>query len=202
MKNLRHLGFEDVIPEESWLSRVIRFVDRENVMEFFKSAVNPIPVPPTNRAEEMVVARRETYSYFVDVGPRVTDNKAIKASLCDIIETNRRFVIIDSEIRDLDARLVLAQEKSDQEKIKLKVLLANTATAIRFAGVGDMNVNFEEGGVFVEGDDNALARAAIKAIIDGLKFIYCADAVLTNDDESTRLKELSEARVRMGQVRR
>ena len=187
----RPLGFPDfIIPEESWLTKVARFVDRKNVMEFFQAAIDPMGVP--NTLSERVHSGRSGAYRFLFEGNALLDNQKVYHSVKDISESYRRIISRRIDLEDLEQQLNGMRVRLHDEEAVLKANIFKSATTIVAIAQQD---NFNPDDLYMEGNDRGLAnRVQLQEVCRFLKYIYCTDSVLDRGQEVIDLTNNNFAR--------
>jgi len=146
------LGFPDfVIPEESWLVKVARFVDRKNVMEFF--TVHLVPLRPLVSDSERVHLGRDLAHHFVFNDNALLENPKVYQTVKEISDSYRRIISRRIDMEEINhARHQLALKITEEES-QLKSLLVRASTTI----IATANENFNPEAIYIEGDDNTNA---------------------------------------------
>jgi hypothetical protein len=144
------LGFpEFVIPEEAWLCKVARFVDRKNVMEFFGEALTGIQ-PITINSERIHHGRTVAFRYIFQ-GNRLLDNNKVFNAVKDISETYRRIISKRIDLEEMQFAQQTLAGKLAEEEGALKALLVRAATTI----IAVANDQFDPEEIYVDGGENA-----------------------------------------------
>jgi hypothetical protein len=176
----RPLGFPDfIIPEEGWLTKVARYIDRKNVMEFFQAAIDPMGLP-LNVSERVHSNRTAAYEYLFE-GNALLENQKVYHSVKDISESYRRIISRRIDLEDLEQQLNAMRARLHDEEAVLKSNIFKSATTIVAIAQHD---NFNPDDLYMEGDDRALAnRVQLQEVCRLLKYIYCTDSVLDRTQE-------------------
>jgi hypothetical protein len=179
-ENRRPLGFPDfIIPEEGWLTKVARYIDRKNVMEFFQASIDPMGVPLT--VSDRVHHGRNAAYRFLFEGNALLDNQKVYHSVKDISESYRRIISRRIDLEDLEQQLNAMRARLHDEEAVLKSNIFKAATTIVAIAQQD---NFNPDDLYMEGDDRALAnRVQLQEVCRLLKYIYCTDSVLDRTQE-------------------
>jgi len=151
----RPLGFPPfVIPEETWLTKVARFVDRKNVMEFFQQELEPIG-QPMHLSERVHQARRNAHRYVFN-NNNLLENNRVFNSLKEISDCYRRIISRQIDIEDIaNARQELERKLAEEEAL-LKSSLVKASTTIVAAAQAD----FDPDQIYMEGDEVGIQNRA------------------------------------------
>jgi hypothetical protein len=189
------LGFaEFTIPEEVWLTKIARFVDRKNVMEFFQASLQPIG--QAQFMSERVHGSRTNAHQFVFADNNILENPRVHQSVVEISECYRRIISKRIDIEEMARELQVLRNKLRDEEATQKSALIKSATII--ISVAEDNFNPDQ--LYIEGNENAVnQRLQMVRIQRMLKFIYCTDSVLDRDAETAELAQ--EYAVRVNQNR-
>jgi phenylpyruvate tautomerase PptA (4-oxalocrotonate tautomerase family) len=181
--NERPFGFpEFTIPEESWLTKVARFVDRKNVMEFFQSSIEPNGIP-RNTSERIHSARTNAHQFVFGDG-QLLDNQKVYLAVKEISECYRRIISKRIEIQETEHTLAQQRLKLAEEDTALKSSLLKSSTTIVAIAANDFNPDE----LYIEGNQTGQAnRLQLLQINKILRFVYCTDSVLDRDQEVLRL---------------
>jgi hypothetical protein len=190
--NLLPLGFpEFIIPEESWITKVARFVDRRNVMEFFESHIEGNALP-RNMSERVHSSRMNTHQFLFGDN-NLLQNKEVYETVKDISESHRRIISKRIDIEEAEHVLAQLRIKLTQEEASLKSSILRSSTTIM--AIAQQNFNPDE--LYMEGNEGAQAnRLQVVQINRLLKFIYCTDSVLDRGHEVAQLVDENAVRNR------
>lgn len=128
-RGMNPLGFPDfIIPEESWLVNVARFIDRKNVMEFFSVELTPLGQPESE--SERVHQGRVFAFEFLFQGNQLMQNPKVFGSLKEISECYRRIISKRVDLEEIEALRTSMQQKLVEEEGLLKSALMKASTTI------------------------------------------------------------------------
>ena len=187
---MRPLGFPDfVIPEEKWLSHIVRFVDRKNVLEFFEEAANPMANPQC-LSEQVHQARVNAHQFVFD-GNNILDNLHVYKAVKLISEAYRRTISRRIDIEELRNTIQQYELKLQEEDGLMKASVMKAGTTIVAVARGD----FDPETMLAGGEGAEGQRQELGQITRLLRFIYCTDSVLDRGEEITQmLNEYAVAR--------
>ena len=181
-RGMRPLGFpEFVIPEEKWLTNIVRFIDRKNVLEFFEEAVNPMAQPQC-LSEQVHQARVNAHQFVFD-GNNILENVHVYKAVKSISETYRRTISRRIDIEELRNNIAQSQVRLQEEEGMLKSSIMEAGTTIVSVARGD----FDPESMLSEGDIGDTQRQELTQITRLLKFIYCTDSVLDRGEEVNQM---------------
>jgi hypothetical protein len=151
----RHpLGFPTfVIPEEAWLCKVARFVDRKNVMEFFGAELEPLQ-PVTIDSERVHQGRLAAHRYIFH-NNNLLDNPRIFSCVKEISESYRKIISRRIDLEDAENTINLLRDRITEEEGQMKSALVKTATTI----ISIANDNFNPEEIYIEEDDRGNGQA-------------------------------------------
>lgn len=141
------LGYPpNIIPDETWLLNVARFMDRTNIAAIFKKDI------PDSEALDIPTARMkaakvncERYLLTADGLLHHTDVfEAVKA----IFYSHKRVNNKNSEVQALQARLQVANRQLQEERVRLQGYLEQAATTVYRRGTGDAESVMQEGAAY------------------------------------------------------
>lgn len=148
-RNLPVLGFADhVVPEECWLTKVARFVDRKNVMEFFAHDLDQVGIPRS--MSERVHSARMGAHRFIFADNNLMDNQRVFQCVKEISETYRRIISKKIDLEELEHQRHDLQGKVMEEEAHLKASLLKSATTI----MAIAQDNFDPEMIYVEGEEH------------------------------------------------
>ena len=132
-RGMNPLGFPDfMVPEEDWVMKVARFIDRTNVMEFFTERLQEIREPDIE-SERVYRARERAYAYLFD-NQNFINNPKIFNSLKDISECYRRIISKRIDVEELDMiRRSHLNKIAEEEGLLKSSLMKASATVIAMA---------------------------------------------------------------------
>ena len=176
----RALGLPDfIIPEESWLTKVARYVDRRNVMEFFHASIENNAIPRI--MSEQVHHGRDAAHRFLFAGNGLMDNQKVYNAVKDISDSYRRIISRRIDLEEIEQQRNAMTARLQDEEAILKSNLFKAATTIVAIAQQD---NFNPDDLYLEGDDQAQAnRLQLQEVNRLLKYIYCTDSVLDRSAE-------------------
>ena len=154
------LGFpENVIPEEASLTRIARYVDRKNVMEYFQQSLEPLGVPQLP-SENVHLARMEAHKFIFD-NNQLLNHPKVYGSVKEISDTYRKIISKKIDIEDINrTRLDLIGRLNDDEA-QLKASLMKASTTI----VAAAQDNFDPDEIYID-EQGAGARHQLRDITD------------------------------------
>lgn len=151
-KGQHTLGFPDfVIPEEAWLCKVARFVDRKNLMEFFGASLQELQ--PVRIDSERVHYGRTLAFQYIFQGNRLLENTKVFNSVREISESYRRIISKRIDLEEINNAQQQMAAKLAEEEGSLKALLVKAATTI----IAVANEQFDPEAIYIEGDEQANA---------------------------------------------
>jgi len=175
----RPLGFaEGVIPEETWLMRIARYIDQQNVSGIF---LEPVPNALNNNnimSQRMKTAKENVQNFiFIQAnGRNLLENSQIYGDLRKVWETQKRLNGRIQERIDTERLLGVANAKIQEETVKLEDCLLKAGMTVFAIGNGLNQAN----GLL---DQNSVEhRNQVQEIIQLLRFIYVADPVLNREE--------------------
>lgn len=146
-KGEKTLGFPDHwVPEEEWLVKVARYVDRKNVMEFFKLSL-PTREPNVSDTDKLHQARANAHVYLFG-GNNLMSNNKVYMGLKEISELYRKVINKKIDIEALEASRTTMYSKLAEEEALLKSCIMRTATTV----VATAESTFDPDEIYV--DDN------------------------------------------------
>ena len=152
-RGLKELGFPRfVVPEENWLVKVARFIDRKNVMEFFGSKLEDNEFPETV-SERVHHARDNAYSYVFH-GNNLMQNQKVYQAVKEISESYRRIISRKIDKKDLLNSLEQLEERLKEEEAFLKSSLVKASTSIM--AVAEQGWDMDQ--VYMEGENQLAFR--------------------------------------------
>lgn len=146
---LRELGLPplgypaNIIPDETWLLNVARYVDRSNIAAIFKKDIpdsEPLDIPTTR----MKVAKVNCEHYLLR-GDGLINHPEVFHSVQNIFLSHKRLNNKNSELQALQARLQLATRQLQEERVHLQNYLESAATTVYRRGTGDTESVMQEG---------------------------------------------------------
>jgi len=175
----RPLGFPNfTIPEETWLTKVARWVDRKNLMEFFQVHIEPLGVPRID--SERVHAGRVEAHRFLFQGNGLLDNHRVYQTVKEISESYRRIISRRIDLEEIELQRNTMRERLTEEEALLKTSLLKASTTI--VAIAQNGFNPED--LYIEGEERGLNnRHQLQEVGRLLKYIYCTDSVLDRGDE-------------------
>ena len=154
----QQLGFPDhAIPEESWLCKIARYVDRKNVLEFFSQAVQQV-APATCLSENVHIARINAHA-FVFEGNQLLDQQTVYQAVKEISESYRRIIGKKIDIEEINRSRLDMLGKLNTEEAHLKAALMKASTTI----IAVAEDNFDPDRVFNE-DEGERNRGQLRDI--------------------------------------
>ena len=145
--DLKPLGFPQwVVPEEVWLTKIARFIDKKNVMEFFSQTLEPINIP-SNMSERVHDARQAVFKFVFDNNNLMQNHKVYQA-VKEISDTYRRIISKTIDLEDLEHQKKEMSIKLSEEEAHLKSSLLRASTTIMAIAEEDFNPDqiYLEGG--------------------------------------------------------
>ena len=157
-RQLPPIGFnENCTPDESWLIKIIRYLDQENMLEtFHEQALNAQPANCLTRQVHM--AKIEAQHYLFGDNAALRTPKVI-AMLKDINDIGRKVRNRRADIQDLDRQRNSVHAKLGEEEAALKTQITNVALLLLNIG-GQV----DEDSIFIEGDQPRQNRQNLQEI--------------------------------------
>lgn len=146
---LRELGLPplgypaNIIPDETWLLNVARFVDRSNIAAIFKKEV-PNSEPLDIDSTRMKIAKVNCEQYLLK-GDGLFYHPDVFHAITNIFQSHKRLNNKISEVNALQARLQLATRQLQDERVHLQGYLETAATTVYRRGTGDTDSIMQEG---------------------------------------------------------
>lgn len=155
------LGFEvGLFPEDTWLYKVVRFIDRTNAtgvyLEPAPPRAQPFGLEPVSN--QMMRAKRHAETYLVG---GIINQPAVFSTLKALWDTHKREISRQREIEQLDRELASARAKLANEQPLVQSSLARAALVVFTAGTGN-----QADAIFVEGETAIHARLQLAEITD------------------------------------
>lgn len=145
-KGEHQLGFPDfIVPEESWLCKVARYVDRRNLMEFFSAQVQNFQ-HPTIESERIHLGRTFAFQFIFN-GNNLLQNSKVFNAVKEISETYRRIISKRIDLEEITFARQQCIAKLAEEEGALKGHLVKGATTI----ISVANEQFNPEDIYVEG---------------------------------------------------
>jgi hypothetical protein len=130
-RDLPELGFDDFEPpEENWLYRIARFVDRTNVLQFFEAPVTPpqINLRETNIIHRTHYGRLQASRYFHRL-PGARSDKKLWDSLHSLSSIYRSYMCQNLLLEKLNAEVQAANTKREELQRQLDNLIGQASLA-------------------------------------------------------------------------
>lgn len=147
-----NLGFADyVVPEEAWLCKIARYVDRKNLMEFFGASLEdlqPVIIP----TERVHYGRTLAFRYIFNDNQLIQNSKVFNA-VKEISECYRRIISKRIDLEEIHHAQQQMVAKLAEEEGALKALLVKGATTI----ISTANEQFNPEDIYIEGAEQANA---------------------------------------------
>ena len=138
--NEKPLGFSEfVVPEETWLTKIARYVDRKNLMEFFCSAHDPMGVPIL--LSERVHSAREAAYRFVFSGSNILEDPKAFQAVKEISDSYRRIISKKVDIDELEIMRIDMMDRLRIEEAHLKTSMMKASMTIMAIAKEDFNPN-------------------------------------------------------------
>ena len=128
-KGLKEMGFPNYeVPEQDWLYKMARFVDRSNLLEFFELPVEPEPLPTPSSSSIVMIhyGRLFTGEYLFD-SDRKKNNKKLWGYLKSLSEAYRNLMGTRMCIETLEYDLQRSKEQLAAENSHLQDILNKAA---------------------------------------------------------------------------
>lgn len=153
-KGERTLGFPGfIIPEEAWLCKVARFVDRKNVMEFFQVSlqdIQPLEINSDRVHHGRVLAHR-----YIFANNHLLDNPKVFQTVKDISDSYRKIISKRIDLEEANHARQQLVNRINEEEALLKSLLVRASTTI----IGVANDQFDPEAIYIEDNDNGNIQA-------------------------------------------
>ena len=125
------LGFNDfTVPDERWLCRIARYVDKANILEFFQYPVVPIERLTREMApsEQVHFCRMYAHENLLQI-PGHMSNQNVYSAVINVSEWHRKHIAKRIEAEELTLRQtqIVDEEKKAQANLRDHILKAATA---------------------------------------------------------------------------
>lgn len=179
------LGFNEIeVPDQKWLHRITREIDRMNLTEFYKMPVERIPALTNTKLNSHFVFQGRTHAsqYFLSV-PGIKGNKRFKDQLKEISDTYRSLCStkINKEV---------AEEEVRQLTIKTNTLSTNLNDMISRMSVAYTTMKHSsvhpEALLSPNSNVSKEVRDTLSDSTQFLKYIYCTDNILDRNNQETQ----------------
>lgn len=141
------LGYPpNIIPDETWLLNVARYVDRSNIAAIFKKDIpnsDPLDITTTR----MKTAKVNCEQYLLR-GDGLLSHPEVFHAVTNIFQSHKRLNNKNAEVQALQARLQLATRQLQEERVHLQSYLETAATTVYRRGTGDTESVMQEGANF------------------------------------------------------
>ena len=155
------LGFEvGLFPEDTWLYKVVRFVDRSNATGVYLAIV-PARVPPLGdepMSNQMIRAKRNAEAFLVG---NIMNQPSVFNVIKTLWDSHKKVISRMREIEQLQRELASARGKLAEEQPQVQSSLAKAALVVFTAGTGN-----QADAIFIEGDMANQARLQMNEITD------------------------------------
>jgi hypothetical protein len=155
------LGFEvGLFPEDTWLYKVVRFVDRANATGVYLEAV-PARVPPLGdepMSNQMMRAKRHAETFLVG---GIINQPVVYNSLKTLWDSHKKVISRRVEIEQLERELAASRGKLAAEQPHVQSSLAKASLVVFTAGTGN-----QADAIFIEGEVANHARLQMTEITD------------------------------------
>ena len=142
-KRMKDLGFEEwEAPEQVWLMRMARYIDKENVLELFEEA---LVVPPNYRSNSSLLYSiyhgRLFASTYLFRDAKTKSNKGLWESLRNISESYKVICSASINIELLERELNEMREKLARSKLQMEEEV--TKTAVTYTALTEPNLRYD-----------------------------------------------------------
>lgn len=129
--NKAEMGFDEYnIPEQNWLYKVARYIDRTNLLEFFEVAVQPEPAPTHNSTPYVKIYFGRLYaSEYLFSDPRKKSNKKLWGNLRTLSEAYRMLMGSKIHAEVLEHDLLETRRRIAEQEANLQDLLGKASFA-------------------------------------------------------------------------
>ncbi len=156
---LNELGFIlGLYPEDTWLYKVARYLDKANVAGIFILALPLGPDDVQSYSSQMVTAKRTAETYLIGAQ---RDTPIVFQSVKCLWESHKREVARRVEIAQLTRELGIANNKLVAESAAVQANLVKAALIVYTSGTGQA-----ADGIFVVGPQAAENRLQLQSITD------------------------------------
>lgn len=125
------LGFDEFnVPEQNWLFKVARYIDRTNLLEFFDEPVDnePAPLEHSSMINKIFYGRKYACQFLFD-DPRKKQNKKLWHALRVLSETYRMLMGSKIHVEVLEHELAETRRRVLEQEATLQDLLGKAAFA-------------------------------------------------------------------------
>ena len=141
------LGYPpNIIPDETWLLNVARFMDRSNIAAIFKRDI-PNSDPLDILSTRMKAAKVNCEQYLLRADGLLT-HPDVFCAVNAIFLSHKRLNNKKAEVQALQARLQVANRQLQEERVRLQSYLEQAATTVYRRGTGDTESIMQEGAGF------------------------------------------------------
>jgi hypothetical protein len=139
-KSEKPLGFDEFnVPEQNWLYKIARYIDRTNLLEFFDQPVDNEPAPFEHSTMINKIHHGRKYaSEFLFDEPRKKQNKKLWQALKVVSETYRMLMGSKMHVEVLEHELVETRKRVLEQDSTLQDLLGKAAFA--YAAIENSNI--------------------------------------------------------------
>lgn len=176
------LGFDPgIVPEESWLLGVARYIDRANLLGVFMEPILQVNAPVPCMSQDMLTAKRNAEEFLLG-GQNLLANTSIYKQVEGVHQLSKRLSGHRKELLALVAQGQALEQKVNAEQSDLNDRLYKVAVSIFTHG----NRLDNPAEIFME-DAGPQHRMQIAEIVELLKFIYISDPVLDRSETARNL---------------
>ena len=153
------LGFdESFYPEDTWLYKVVRVIDRSNATSTYLEQV-PLRNPPIGvhpLSATMVIAKRNAKEYLIG---NIRGVPAVYSALKSLWDAHKKVISRRVEIRALERELQASRENLTEEEPQISAALAKAGMVVFSSGYG-----CDADRIFIEGEQAQGARVQMAEI--------------------------------------
>lgn len=158
-RNELELGFPaNIVPEETWLIKVTRYLDQENLLEIFVHAC-PHPIPVDTLTRRVHQAKVIAQNFLFGQNPALRSPKIV-AQLEEISDIGRRIYNRRTELLDLQRYIIGLEGKIVEDEALLRSGI--TKASVQILSVGQ-RLNAEDD-IFIDGEDGQEFRQSLTEI--------------------------------------
>lgn len=154
------LGFEvGLFPEDTWLYKVVRFIDRANATGVYLQPAPPRAQPGMEPvSNQMIRAKRHAETYLVG---NIINQPVVFNSLKTLWDSHKKEISRMREVEQLERELAAARAKLIHERPLVQSSLARAALVVFTAGTGN-----QADAIFIQGEAANHARLQMTEITD------------------------------------
>ena len=155
------LGFEvGLFPEDTWLYKIVRFVDRNNATGVYLQTTPPRqpPLGAEPVSNQMIAAKRHAETYLLG---NFMNQPTVFNAVKSLWDAHKREISRRREIEQMERELAASREKLAIEQPLVQSCLAKASLVVFTAGTGN-----QADAIFIEGEEANHARVQMNEITD------------------------------------